>query len=263
MPPKTKKELQIDNKMLRSTINALIESNLVHCEVVRSIMQVTSEDGSRQIHEIINKFESSIENEYNKTEVASIIKELITRTAKSLVEQKVKDAGVVLTHSCEVNMPLTDELKEKIKNRTMDQLKKIDPYKLEQLIGRLLTQMGYSSVVVTQKSNDGGIDLVAELITPFGRSTTSVQVKRRQNPINRPEIDQFTGALERTKVTQGLFITTSRFSNGAIKAVQNQQARQIELIDGEKLTELLITYGIVIQKTTVEFIQFNDSAFQP
>ena len=63
-------------------------------------------------------------------------------------------------------------------------------------------------------------------------------------------VDQFAGALKQVK--RGVFITTSSFTKGAIQTAKEFPHAEIVLIDGKKLTELMITHhlGVVEERET-------------
>lgn len=74
-----------------------------------------------------------------------------------------------------------------------------------------------------------------------------VQAKRyTDTPVDRPQIHGFAGALLSKQGDRGVFITTSRFTKGASEEADRINAR-IELIDGARLAELLVQYGIGVQ----------------
>ena len=60
--------------------------------------------------------------------------------------------------------------------------------------------------------------------------------------VGRPEIQAFAGALG--AVTRGAFITTSYFSQVAVDFARSYPHADIVLIDGKKLTELMIQYNL-------------------
>lgn len=64
--------------------------------------------------------------------------------------------------------------------------------------------------------------------------------------IDRPKIHNFAGALLGKQGDQGVFITTSRFTAGAKQEADKINAR-IELIDGRRLAQLLVNYGVGVQ----------------
>ena len=63
-------------------------------------------------------------------------------------------------------------------------------------------------------------------------------------------IQQFAGALVGQGATKGVFITTSTYSTGAIQFAQ-QVPQKIILLDGDRLTELMIQYdvGVRVERT--------------
>ncbi len=125
--------------------------------------------------------------------------------------------------------------------------------------------MGYKGTngqsVVTQKSNDGGIDGIINQ-DPLGLRTVYVQVKRysEKNVVGSPEINSFFGALRRKQADRGVFITTSSFTNDARDAAKQLN---IALVDGEMLTNLMIQYKVGVQVSqTYELYDIDDDFFE-
>jgi restriction system protein len=63
--------------------------------------------------------------------------------------------------------------------------------------------------------------------------------------VGRPEIQKFAGALHGQHATKGIFITTSDFSRDANDYV-SKIGSKIALIDGSRLTELMIEFGVAV-----------------
>lgn len=145
------------------------------------------------------------------------------------------------------------------RKQLFDYLAKMDPYKFEHLVRILLEEMGYTDIEVTPPSNDKGVDVVASIELGISSIREVVQVKRHTGSINRTVIDQLRGSLHRFKAFRGTIITTGSFSAGAKNAALEQGVAPITLIDGEKLLDLLIEYGIGVSKKTVEYYEFDDS----
>lgn len=80
----------------------------------------------------------------------------------------------------------------------------------------------------TQASNDGGIDGFAK---HSNGKLIVVQCKRYASglSVGRPAIHQFWGAIEETQAWQGYFVTTSYFTNHAVKAAEC--SRKIHLVE--------------------------------
>lgn len=140
------------------------------------------------------------------------------------------------------------------------------PTFFEQTVVDLLVAMGYGGAEgqarVTSASNDGGIDGVIDQDT-LGLSRVYVQAKRYtpDNAVGRPEVQGFVGALS-GKADGGVFITTGRFSPGARQYADAVPTRII-LIDGERLTSLMIRFGIGVQtKQTVQIVEIDEDFFE-
>ena len=119
----------------------------------------------------------------------------------------------------------------------------------ETLVVDLMKAMGYGDGFVTKATGDGGVDgIIYE--DKLGFNLIYIQAKRwnKDSVIGKPEIQKFAGAMMGPpKVEKGLFITTAKFSQGAMDFAK---AQHIILVDGEKLTELMIEYnlGVSAQK---------------
>lgn len=70
-----------------------------------------------------------------------------------------------------------------------------------------------------------------------------VQAKRWQGAVGRPEVQAFYGALAGRGARKGVFITTSSFTREA-REFAAHVAQSIILIDGIRLTSLMIEYGV-------------------
>lgn len=138
---------------------------------------------------------------------------------------------------------------EILKHQLMEQLMRMDPYRFEFLMVTLLSRMGYKGPngqsIVTQKSNDNGIDGIIYQ-DPLGLQKVFVQVKRYEtsNSVGRPEIISFSGAIKLKHTDRGVFITTSTFTSGAIEAANSLN---ITTINGDMLANLMIQYRVGIE----------------
>ncbi|WP_243763503.1 restriction endonuclease [Allobranchiibius sp. CTAmp26] len=142
----------------------------------------------------------------------------------------------------------------------------LSPTGFEELVIRLLAGMGYGtagSVERTSASGDAGVDGIISQ-DPLGLDRIYVQAKRyaEDRTIDRPRIHEFAGALLGKQGDRGVLITTSRFSSGAIQEAERINAR-IELIDGRRLAELLVAYGVGVQADqTVTLHRLDEDFFE-
>lgn len=101
-----------------------------------------------------------------------------------------------------------------------------------------------SRVEITPSSNDGGIDGIINLVEGEN-SKVYFECKLKNNyPVGEPLLRNFVGALEGVYGTKGYFITTSRFTSEAVKYVNKLKHKDITLIDGYKLVELIFKYNL-------------------
>lgn len=142
----------------------------------------------------------------------------------------------------------------------------LSPTGFEDLVIRLLESMGYGragSVERTSASGDAGVDGIISQ-DPLGLDRIYVQAKRYavDRTIDRPRIHEFAGALLGKQGDRGVFITTSSFSRGAREEAERINAR-IELIDGSRLSELLVKYGVGVQvQQTVSLYRLDEDYFE-
>lgn len=142
-----------------------------------------------------------------------------------------------------------------------------EPVFFEKAVLDLLMAMGYGgaegSATRTQLARDGGIDGIIDQ-DALGLSRIYVQAKRyaTENTVGRPAIQAFVGALAGNAASQGVFFTTSRFSADAVSYAEQVPTR-IVLVDGERLSRLMIRYGVGVQvKRTVQIVDVDEDFFE-
>jgi restriction system protein len=149
--------------------------------------------------------------------------------------------------------------RQEVKRRLRERLLAMPPAEFEQLIGRLLVAMDYENVMVTGRSGDEGIDVVANIEIGILELRTAVQVKRMKGNVQRPAVSQLRGDMALLDVDQGMIITTGGFSQGAKDVARVRNVTPITLIDGDRLTDLLIEHGIGVRRETVEVLSFDEA----
>lgn len=141
-----------------------------------------------------------------------------------------------------------------------------DPAFFEQAVVKLLVAMGYGGsdgrATVTKQSGDEGIDGIIDQ-DALGLNRVYVQAKRyaEHRTVGRPDLQAFVGALS-GKADGGVFITTARFSQEARVYADAVPSRLI-LIDGQRLTALMIRYGVGVQtKQTYQLVEIDEDFFE-
>jgi restriction endonuclease Mrr len=88
----------------------------------------------------------------------------------------------------------------------------------------------------------------------------NIQAKKWENPVSRPEIHKFAGALQGKRARKGIFITTSKFSKSSIEYVSMIE-NKIILIDGEQLAKLMIEHDVGVSTIALYTIKKIDSDY--
>lgn len=152
-------------------------------------------------------------------------------------------------------------------SQLMDEVMKLTPVEFERLVVKLLLKMGYGSGIegagmVTQASNDGGIDGIIKE-DQLGFSHIYIQAKQwaLEQTVGKPEIQKFVGALQGQQAQKGLFITTARFSSGAIQYANNLLGVKVVLVDGSALAKLMIKHSVGVSLEQTYEVKKIDSDF--
>ena len=147
-------------------------------------------------------------------------------------------------------------IREKLTVDLLERIKSNTPAFFEGLVVDLLVKMGYGGSRedagrAVGRSGDGGIDGIINE-DRLGLDAIYIQAKRwGDGNVGSPDIDKFSGALNRKGASKGVFITTSRFTDSAKDAVKENTGLKIVLIDGEQLAQLMIDHdvGVSVEKT--------------
>lgn len=187
-----------------------------------------------------NGNENSIQNNSNESE--------------TIVEEKLSPTERLDEAYDEINTDLSEQLYDMVINNT--------PRFFEKLVVKLLIKMGYGlneeSGEVTPYTNDGGIDgIIFE--DELGLNQIHIQAKQHTNPIGQKDMKEFAYTLEHG-IQKGVMITTSTFTKGAIEISEESDAR-IVLIDGKRLTQLMIKHDVGVFTEYTYSIKKIDSDF--
>jgi len=149
-------------------------------------------------------------------------------------------------------------------NEVLDIVQKISPEAFEKLIQRLLRESGFTQVTVTGKTGDGGIDGKGILrIGGILGFRVLFQCKRYKGSVGPNIVRDFRGAIV-GRADKGLLVTTGRFTKEAINEATRDGAPPIDLIDGDRLVELLkeFSLGLVVSHKQIEEIKIDRDWFK-
>jgi restriction system protein len=133
-----------------------------------------------------------------------------------------------------------EESEEAARRAILDYLAGINPYTLQDLVGKPLEAMGYHLVWIAPKGRDGGLDLLAQG-DPLGVKGPRIkgQVKRREEKTTEDELRLFLSLIEQDDVA--VYISLGGFTRGAEESAR-RASRRITLIDGDAFLDLWVEH---------------------
>lgn len=153
------------------------------------------------------------------------------------------------------------EMHESVLDDILERAKHSDPHYFERIVVDLLEKMGYGKGSTVGGSGDRGIDGIL-VRDSLGLDVVYVQAKRFVRSIDSRTMRDFIGALDLRKSKNGVFITTSDFSEEAL-AVARETSKHIATIDGRRLAELMYNHDVGCEtESTVVIKKVDDDYFR-
>ena len=143
----------------------------------------------------------------------------------------------------------------------LERLMGLSSMAFERLAARLLREVGFTRVEVLGGAGDEGLDGIGLLEVQLLSFPVFFQCKRYQGQVGPRFIRDFRGAMS-GRGDKGLFITTGTFTPAAREEAQRPGTPPIDLIDGDRLCDLLKDHGLGIQTELVEHISVESSFFE-
>jgi len=123
--------------------------------------------------------------------------------------------------------------------QVIESLMSLSPAGFEAFSQRLLRESGFQDVKVTGRSGDGGIDGNGILeVNPLVSFKVLFQCKRYSGSVTPSQVRDFRGAMM-GRADKGIILTTGNFTADARKEAIRDGVPPIELVDGEKLVNML------------------------
>lgn len=225
----------------------------------------------RGVYRITKKGLSVLDNEMEPDEFANWLKIEIATTNPWMAgsdKEKGSKKDVAVTDDAEKSAilspleqidALVETLNDELETELLRMILDNDENFFEKLVVNLLEKMGYGKGRVTRTTGDGGIDGIIST-DELGFNPIMTQAKRYNGgTVGRPDIQAFAGALG--GCTKGVFITTGRFSQGAYDWARSYPHATLVLIDGKKLTQLMVKYNLGVSTERVLEIKRIDSDY--
>jgi restriction system protein len=198
--------------------------------------------------EDFRKFQSLSRDNQNDANEPEISNQTITRTPQESIQNAF------------------NELYNSLASDLLEVIKKVNPSFFEKLVVDLLLAMGYGGSRAEAgravgQSGDGGIDGIIDE-DKLGLDKVFIQAKRWDSVVGRPELNKFVGSLAGVHADKGVFITTSDYTKEARDYI-GKVGKNISLINGEKLVELMIEHNIGVSESIRYVVKRIDSDYFP
>jgi HJR/Mrr/RecB family endonuclease len=219
--------------------------------IVHNLKRTLGENDKR--HTDKNRFrKDSFKNVVNDPKWKKNIVQLSNKKYILKTEEKIYSKKSASNNWNWKNIGYNEALQFKLNN-----LKEIDPFKLEELVSTLLTVINPEfEFSVTKKTGDKGVDVIGvRKINANRKEAIYVQVKRFNGTVSRDNADKFVGALSNEAKKhgysriKGLFVTTGSYSTTFIEKLREEHDKIVkyEHWDGKELSRQMLKNGIGIK----------------
>jgi restriction system protein len=194
-------------------------------------------------------------------EIEPLRKEYLSRLAEER-KRRAKAAETAGANPAAEAVP-DDEETDDWREELLQALLAMDPAAFEHLAKRLLRAAGFINTNVTGRAGDGGIDGVGVYRLSLVSFPVFFQCKRYKGSVTPDKVRDFRGAMA-GRGDKGLLITTGTFTSEAKKEATRDGAPPIDLIDGERLCDLLKEHHLGVRTTirTIEDVQVRREFFE-
>jgi restriction system protein len=157
-------------------------------------------------------------------------------------------------------------LRAEVETTLLDKIRSASPAFFEQTVVDLLVAMGYggsheNAARRIGKTGDEGIDGVIDE-DRLGLDAIYIQAKRwkADHTVGSPDVQGFIGSLVGKKAAKGVFITTSTFSQAAMRYLDSV-AHRVVTIDGREVARLMFTHGVGVRTTQRYDVKAVDQSY--
>ncbi len=155
---------------------------------------------------------------------------------------------------------LLDRERQQVRTQLHELLMNLHPQQFEEFAAKLLESLGFTDVEVTKFVGDGGIDGYGNLEMGVVKVRAAFQVKRWRNNVPPAEINQFRGAIQ-GEYDQGIFITTSDFSDEAKRVSSRRGVVPIVLINGDRILNIMLEKGLGVRQEPMTVAKIDEEFF--
>ncbi|WP_433611198.1 restriction endonuclease [Prescottella agglutinans] len=135
------------------------------------------------------------------------------------------------------------------KSALLEEILRMSSTAFERLTQRLLREAGFSTATITGRGADGVVDGIGMCQISLLSFPVAFQCKRVSGSVGAGAVRDLRGAMA-GRGEKGLLITTGTFTSEARAESRRDGAPPIDLIDGDRLCELLKEHALGVRTTT-------------
>ncbi|ABK51812.1 restriction endonuclease [Acidothermus cellulolyticus 11B] len=185
----------------------------------------------------------------------TITPEQMRRDTKAYRDELLRRAKQKQPSNSATDQASDDEL-DSWKEQLIARLLRLPPHGFERLAQRLLREAGFVYVTVLGTSGDGGIDGVGVYRLSPVSFPVYFQCKRYKGSVTAGVVRDFRGAMA-GRGDKVLLITTGSFTKDAQNEASRDGAPPVELIDGDRLCDLLRDYRLGVDVRGVSSMRLS------
>jgi restriction system protein len=155
---------------------------------------------------------------------------------------------------------LLDRERQQVRTQLHELLMNLHPQQFEEFSGKLLESLGFTDVEVTKFVGDGGIDGYGNLEMGVVKVKAAFQVKRWRHNVPRKDVSQFRGDIQ-GEYDQGIFITTSDYTDDAKKVASKRGAVPIVLINGDRIVNIMLEKKLGVRQEPLTVSRIDEEFF--
>lgn len=178
----------------------------------------------------------------------SITKEIeISNTIKTFAKNNIDQLPTIIQQA---NNEVRKKLKEQISNLSWQEFE-------DNFLTKILESLGFSDIVVTQRTRDGGADAICTYKRGIVSSEAIVSAKHwKTSAVPDSEVDRLRGITHLADTA--IIVTSSRFSKPATeKAKPYGGWRSVVLVDGDLIVETCLKNKIGVITVDLPFLYMN------
>ncbi len=198
-----------------------------------------------------------------------------TDRGEKLQEEEVREIAQKARQPFSQHTPVTSDVEDRFtdeasselnekgdwKSELLSTIREMKPDAFERLAQRILRESGFKTVKITGRPGDGGIDGTGILQINLITFRVAFQCKRYSSSVGAPHIRDFRGAIT-GRFENGLMITTGTITSEAQKEATRDGALAIDLVDGDRLCDLLRKLKLGVATEVVERVTINSDWFK-